>query len=186
MLKKSTFLHQIQQVPASGLSDGSSKDPGRGEHVEMSLRHPMLWENMSKLSCHRTAFNKEGKSIARRDYLRQAEWNSIWRCADSTVWSFKNILAPLHCYFFSDCLRCGIGFLLSTSSIGLSCRATLPSQPKTNQESVLLATTSSSLLVLLRAFAIQIWPGSRTSISVRRVDVTTLPVLGLENLHSNM
>lgn len=127
--QKSTFLHQIQQMPASGLSDGSSKDPGRGEHVETSLRHPMLWENMSKISCHQTAFNKEGKSIARRDYLRQAEWNSIWRCADSTVWSFKNILAPLHCYFFSDCLRCGIGFLLSTSSIALVveqlCRANL-------------------------------------------------------------
>lgn len=53
---------------------------------------------------------------------------------------------PLHCYFFSDCLRYGIGFLLSTSSIVFSCRATLPSQPKTNQESVLLATTFNSLL----------------------------------------
>ena len=84
--QKSTFLHQIQQVPASGLSDGSSKDPGRGEHVETSLRHPMLWENMSKISCHQTAFNKEGKSVARRDYLTQAESNSTWKCADCTVW----------------------------------------------------------------------------------------------------
>ena len=46
------------------------------EHVETSLRHPMLCENMSKISCHQTAFNKEGKSIARRDYPRQAESNS--------------------------------------------------------------------------------------------------------------
>lgn len=84
--QNSTFLHQNQQVPASGLSDGSSKDPGRGEHVETSLRHPMLWENMNKISCHQTAFNKEGKSIARRDYPRQAESNSTWRRADSTVW----------------------------------------------------------------------------------------------------
>ena len=113
-------------MPASGLSAGSSKDPGRGEDVEASLRHSMLWDNMSKISYHQTAFNKEGKSIARRDYLRQAESNSIWRCADSTVWSLKNILAPLHCYFFSDCLRCDICFL-STSSIVFSCLATLPS-----------------------------------------------------------
>ena len=126
--QKSTFLHQIQQVPASGLSDGSSKDPGCGEHVETSLRHPMLWENMSKISCHQTAFNKEGKSIARRDYLRQAESNSTWRCADCTVWALKKHLLLVYIFY------------------RFSCRATLPSQPKTNQESVLFAATSSSLL----------------------------------------
>ncbi len=42
----------------------------------------------------------------------------------------KNILAPPHCHFFSDCLRGDICFL-STSSIVFNCQATLLGPPKT-------------------------------------------------------